>query len=108
MQDKILIVDDDADLRSELRDCLEGYDIVEAGGGKKALDILKRANEFCMWITAESLNAEEIKQAMKKAKPDFDKHLNKSHIEVIPYAKCYLKGGAFNQKMVFKGWHSCV
>ena len=34
MTEKILIVDDDRELRSELRDFLEGYDAVEASSGE--------------------------------------------------------------------------
>jgi len=50
MADKILIVDDDTELRSELHDFLEGYEIVEASSGEEALRILKKANEISLVI----------------------------------------------------------
>lgn len=50
MADKILIVDDDLELRSELRDFLEGYGVVEAPDGEAALRLLKRANEIGLVI----------------------------------------------------------
>lgn len=46
MAEKILIVDDDEDLRLELRGLLEGYEVVEASSGEQALSLLRRANEI--------------------------------------------------------------
>lgn len=46
MAEKILIVDDDGDLRSELKDFLEDYEVFEASNGQEALKLLKRANEI--------------------------------------------------------------
>lgn len=46
MKSKVLIVDDDSEFRSELRDLLMGYDVTEASSGEEALQILKRANEI--------------------------------------------------------------
>jgi two-component system, response regulator YesN len=42
----LLIVDDDAEFRAELRDLLEGYEIYEAAGGKEALSILSLPNNI--------------------------------------------------------------
>ncbi|MDD5668840.1 MAG: response regulator [Candidatus Omnitrophica bacterium] len=50
MADKILIVDDDPDLRSELRDFLDGYEVIEASNGLEALALLDRANEIVLVI----------------------------------------------------------
>ncbi|MDD5254454.1 MAG: response regulator [Candidatus Omnitrophica bacterium] len=50
MADKILIVDDDEDLRSELKDFLEGYEVCEASSGEEALKLLKRAHEIGLMI----------------------------------------------------------
>lgn len=46
MPEKILIVDDDEELRQELRDYLEDYEVIEASDGRQALKILQRANEI--------------------------------------------------------------
>lgn len=50
MADKILIVDDDAEIRSELKDFLDGYEVLEASNGPDALKILRRANEVGLVI----------------------------------------------------------
>ena len=50
MADKILIVDDDRELRCELRELLEGYDVIEASNGEEAVGILKKANEIGLVI----------------------------------------------------------
>lgn len=50
MMSRILIVDDDAELRSEFRDCFEEYGIAEAASGEEALRLLKRPNEIDLVI----------------------------------------------------------
>lgn len=50
MADKILVVDDDNELRSELCDFLNGYKVMEASSGEEALKILRRANEIKLVI----------------------------------------------------------
>jgi diguanylate cyclase (GGDEF)-like protein/PAS domain S-box-containing protein len=62
------------------------------------------SNEFCIWITSETLGEEEAKEAMRKAVPDFDLGLKKGQIEIIPYTEWYLKDGSFNLQRVLKGW----
>ena len=42
----VLIVDDDSEFRSELAEMLEGYEVVEAGGGEEALSILSSPNNI--------------------------------------------------------------
>jgi len=32
-------------------------------------------NEFCVWVTAEPLDAEEVKGALRRTVPDFDTYL---------------------------------
>lgn len=46
MRGKILLVDDDANLRTDFRLWYEEYDITEAGSAQEALAILKKANEI--------------------------------------------------------------
>ena len=50
MPSKILLVDDDREFREEFKECLEDYDVVEAGNGEDALKILKRPNEIDLVI----------------------------------------------------------
>ncbi|MBF0484079.1 MAG: response regulator [Candidatus Omnitrophica bacterium] len=50
MSKKILVVDDNEDLRKELKDFLEDYDVLEAASGEAALVILRRANDLGLII----------------------------------------------------------
>jgi PAS domain S-box-containing protein len=61
-------------------------------------------NEFCMWVTSEPLGEEEAKKAMRKAVPDFDQHLKRGQIEIVPHTEWYLKDGAFNLQRVLDAW----
>jgi len=73
MADKILIVDDDADLRSELRSVLEEYEVIEAPDGQSALNILKRANEIGLVILdvmMPGINGLDVLTEIKKTSPN--------------------------------------
>ena len=61
-------------------------------------------NEFCMWITAEPLSAEEASKAMRRVMPDFADRLAKGQIEIMPHTEWYLKGGSFNLGRVLNSW----
>ncbi|KPJ66896.1 MAG: hypothetical protein AMJ45_03530, partial [Syntrophobacter sp. DG_60] len=61
-------------------------------------------NEFCIWVTSQSLSEKEAKKAMRKAVPNFDRYLKRGQIEIIPYAKWYLKDGTFNLKRILNAW----
>ena len=50
MPQKILLVDDNEDLRHEILDFLDTYDVVEASTGEAALAILRRANDIALVI----------------------------------------------------------
>lgn len=72
MPDKILIVDDDADLRSELRDFLEDYEVIEASDGREALKLLSRANEIGLVIldvNMPGLSGTDVLREIKKIEP---------------------------------------
>ncbi len=61
-------------------------------------------NEFCMWVTAEPLNAEEAKACMVDAIPDFDVYVDKGQIEIIPYSEWYKINSVFDSELVLNGW----
>lgn len=72
MADKILIVDDDEDLRSELRDLLEDHEVVEASSGGEALKLLVRANEVGLVILdvmMPGLSGLDVLTEIKKKEP---------------------------------------
>lgn len=62
------------------------------------------SNEYCMWVTAEPLTADEAREAMAKAMPVFSEYLEKGQIEILPHTEWYLKGGSFNLQRVLNGW----
>ena len=69
---QILMVDDDAEFREELRDCLEGYTVVEAANGAEALAILKKPNAIDLVIldaVMPLISGTEVLREIKKIKP---------------------------------------
>lgn len=61
-------------------------------------------NEFCMWVTSQTVEVEEAKESLRRAVPDFDVYLEKGQIEIIPYTHWYLKEGIFDSERVLNGW----
>ncbi len=61
-------------------------------------------NEFCMWVTSEPFNEKEVKAAIRKAIPDFEKYLKKGQLEILPYSQWYIRDGSFNPQKVLDGW----
>src|ERR1700689_1106350 len=69
---QILMVDDDAEFREELRDCLEGYTVIEAANGPEALAILKKPNVIDLVIldaVMPQVSGMEVLREIKKIKP---------------------------------------
>jgi YesN/AraC family two-component response regulator len=69
---QILMVDDDADFREELRDCLDSYTIIEAANGLEALAILKKPNAIDLVIldaVMPQVSGMEVLREIKKIKP---------------------------------------
>lgn len=70
---QILVVDDDAEFREELRDCLQGYTVVEAADGPQALDILRKPNAVDLVVldaVMPQVSGIEVLRQIKKLKPD--------------------------------------
>jgi len=68
---QILMVDDDADFREELRDCLDGYTVLEASNGAEALTILKKPNAVDLVIldaVMPQLSGLEVLREIRKIK----------------------------------------
>ncbi len=69
---QILVVDDDADFREELRICLGSYTVIEAANGADALAILKKPNAIDLVIldaVMPRLSGTEVLCEIKKIKP---------------------------------------
>ena len=61
-------------------------------------------NEFCMWITAEPLIAEDAESALKKKVKNLDDYIKKGQIEILDYSQWYLRSGRFDSDRVLRGW----
>lgn len=73
MAHKILIVDDDQEFRQELREFLEGYEIIEASDGVQALTLLRRANEIglvLLDVNMPGVSGTDVLREMKRIDPD--------------------------------------
>jgi two-component system response regulator YesN len=69
---QILIVDDDTDFREELRDCLDGYTVIDAANGLDALSILKKPNAIDLVIldaVMPLISGTEVLREIKKINP---------------------------------------
>jgi two-component system, response regulator YesN len=69
---QILMVDDDADFREEMRDCLGDYTVLEAANGADALAILKKPNAIDLVILdaiMPQVSGMEALREIKKIKP---------------------------------------
>jgi signal transduction histidine kinase len=61
-------------------------------------------NEFCMWVVFDPLDEEKARDALRRFVPDAERHLAEGRIEIVPHARWYLQGGAFDLRRVIKGW----
>lgn len=61
-------------------------------------------NEFCIWVTSSDLWEDEVREAMRRAMPDFDRYLEKGSIEIVPHTQWYLKDGIFDRHRVLRDW----
>jgi len=62
------------------------------------------SGEFCMWAAYKPLTAEEVKRAMRRAVPGFDRNLDNHSIEIVNGPEFYLKGQEFDLKRVIRRW----
>ncbi len=73
MPHTILLVDDDREFRSEFKECLEHYKVIEAAGGTEALSLLRKPNEIDLVILDVMLpgaSGTDVLKEMKKNAPD--------------------------------------
>jgi C4-dicarboxylate-specific signal transduction histidine kinase len=62
------------------------------------------SGEFCVWAAYKPLTAEEVKRAMRRSVPGFDRYLDNHSIEIISGPEFYLKGQELDLKRVIKRW----
>jgi len=61
-------------------------------------------NEFCMWVTSESLTVEEAKSSLKKAVQNLDDYIAEGQLEILDYSQWYTKSGKFESDYVLRSW----
>ncbi len=61
--------------------------------------------EFCLWVVAEPLTAEDARHALGQAVPDLDQYLADRSIEIVGARDWYLQDGAFDLNRVISGWN---
>ena len=69
---QVLLVDDDADFREELRICMHDYSVLEAANGLEALAILKKPNAIDLVIldaVMPQISGTEVLREIKRIKP---------------------------------------
>lgn len=59
-------------------------------------------NEACIWITPQSLDAEDAKEALISDFPGIDIFLRKGQIEIISCANWFMREGAFDSKRALR------
>jgi hypothetical protein len=62
------------------------------------------ANEFCMWVTSEPLQADEAEAVLRIAVPELDRFLSDGQIEILDHSQWYTLGGGFDADRVLQGW----
>ena len=72
MSNRILLVDDDREFRSEFKEYLSEYDVMEAENGADALKILKKANDIDLVILdvkMPGISGTEVLREIRKIDP---------------------------------------
>ncbi len=61
-------------------------------------------NEFCMWITSNSLSVKEARRAIRRPIPQFDKYEERGQFQIVPCGEWFLKDGNFELKLAAERW----
>jgi len=61
-------------------------------------------NEYCMWVLAQPLSAEQAGRAMREAVPEFERYMAGGQMEITTHDRWYVEDGAFDPDRVIKGW----
>ncbi len=59
-------------------------------------------HESCLWVIAKALS-QKTKSTLRRAIPDFDKHLAAGSIEILLYSQWYLEGDTFDSQRAING-----
>lgn len=64
------------------------------------------ANERCIWITAQPLEASEATAALRDALPDLDRRIERGQIDIFDYRDWYIRNQTIGADDVLRGWLS--
>ncbi|WP_338763006.1 MEDS domain-containing protein [Massilia sp. METH4] len=62
------------------------------------------ANEACLWITSDSLDASRARALLQGAVPDLARRLASGQLEIVPISQWYAPGDVFDADAVLAGW----
>lgn len=63
------------------------------------------SKEFCLWAVPEPLTEDEVRQALSREVPAFDRYLADRSIEIFPAREWYLREDQFDLKRIVGLWH---
>lgn len=63
-----------------------------------------RANESCLWVTSERLEADMAEDLMISAMPEFKQYLSSGQMQILPISDWYTPGQVFSADDVLQGW----
>ena len=62
------------------------------------------SNEFCLWITNDSLSDKDAQKALRKAIPALDRYLRIGQIKFMSHTEWPSTGGTFNPQGLLNNW----
>jgi signal transduction histidine kinase/CheY-like chemotaxis protein len=62
------------------------------------------ANESCLWVTSQSLDADKAAALMARAIPDFSRYVSSGQMEIVSISDWYKPGDVFDPDIVLNGW----
>jgi signal transduction histidine kinase/CheY-like chemotaxis protein len=63
-----------------------------------------KANESCLWVTSERLEADIAEDLMVSAMPDFKRYLSSGQMQILSIKDWYTPGQSFSADDVLQGW----
>ena len=63
-----------------------------------------KSGEFCLWVVSDVTEKDAL-DALRRAIPDFERHLDNKNIEVLLDREWYLNGDKFDLDKVCRGWN---
>src|SRR6202162_6188262 len=63
------------------------------------------SGEFCVWAAYKPLTVGDLKRALRRSVPNFDRYLNNHSIELVSYRQFCLDGQELDLKRVIRRWN---